>query len=380
MKLIVAAWLVGFAAVAASAAPVVPSDDDEVVETLPAGASRGEDRRLRRQLAARPLDAAMAVEVARRHLERARALGDPREAGVALAALRAWPEPSKAPPEVVLLQATIAQHLHDFEGASSRLEALVVRAPRMAQAWLTLATLRRVQGRYAASDAACGRLASLGASLHAAACRAENDGLRGRFGPAREALHSLAATPGLDAATRGWLLTSRAELEQRAGRVAAAESAWTEALRAGPDPYTAIGFADFLVAQGRWAQAITVLEPYPASDAVLLRRAIAARRAGLPGAAAQARELRQRFETAGLRPGAQAAHGREQAMFALWVEPDAARALDAARRNLEVQREPIDLWLLVQAARAAGRAEDVRAARALAHEIGLRDLRLEEEG
>jgi hypothetical protein len=367
-------------AAAASAAPIVPSSDAEVVETLPSGGQRGEERRLRRQLAERPTDAALAVSAAQRFLERARTQGEPRYAGLALGALAAWPDPSSAPPEVMLMRATLAQYLHDFDGAASMLEALLKRSPGMGQAWLTLATIRRVQGRYDASDAACAGLAERSPGLHADACRAENDALRGRFDAARARFRQLVQARGLDAATSGWLLTSLAELEERAGRGAAAESTWREALRADPSPYTTIAYADFLILRGRDADVLALLEPLPRGDAVLLRLAIAGHRSGAADAGARVAEMRERIALANLRPDTPTFHGREQAMFALWVDGDAARALELARRNVDLQREPIDLLLYAQAARAAGRSDALEAARALVREVGLRDARIEAVG
>jgi hypothetical protein len=275
----------------------------------------------------------------------------------------------------------LQQHLHDFDGAALRLETLVQRAPQLAQAWLTLATVRRVQGRYAASDAACAGLARAegGLGLYAQACQAENDGLRGHFDRARERLQRLADTPGLDVATRAWLLGSLAELHERAGQVAASEAAWRAALRLQQDLYATIAYADFLVRQGRGAEALPSLEALPRSDAVLLRIAVAAGRSSERGSQA-VREMRERLVLAQQRPQASAAHARELAMFALWVDKDAERALEWARRNVELQREPIDLLLWAEAAHAAGQRDALRQARALARQIGLRDARVDAIG
>jgi hypothetical protein len=61
------------AAGAIGAAPITPTRDDEVIEVLPASAgNRGEDRQLRKRLAARPDDVKLATAVARRYLEQAR--------------------------------------------------------------------------------------------------------------------------------------------------------------------------------------------------------------------------------------------------------------------------------------------------------------------
>ena len=359
------------------AAPIDPTRDDEVVETLPATGSRSQERRWRRELAQHPADAALAVRVARHYLVQARVHGDPRFAGLAAAALRPWPDPDAAPPEVALLHATLQQHQHEFEASATTLERLVARDPRHAQAWLTLATVRRVQGRYGASDTACRGLSRAGAEMHAGACLAENDGLRGRFDAARARLTALAASPRVDDGTRGWLLTTLAELEERAGNAKASGEHWRAALARDPSPYTTAAYADFLIAQSRGAEALPVLDRVPRSDAIVLRLAIAAAQTGSPARDAGAREMRERIALANQRPGAQTLHAREQAMFALWVDRDARRALTLARLNVSQQREPIDLLLLAKAARAAGDTQALREVDALRREVGLVDTRLD---
>jgi hypothetical protein len=61
---------------------------------------------------------------------------------------------------VLLLRATLEQYLHEFDAAVAHLRLLLARpgSERQSQAWLTLATVLRVQGRYAESDAACGNV------------------------------------------------------------------------------------------------------------------------------------------------------------------------------------------------------------------------------
>jgi len=112
-----------FCALCARAEPVTPTRDDEVIEVLPAAAgNRDEDRRLRKELAARPDDAALAVRVALRYLERAREGGDPRFAGLALAALRPWPDAVTAPGEVLLMRATCQARLGQTAPARATLK------------------------------------------------------------------------------------------------------------------------------------------------------------------------------------------------------------------------------------------------------------------
>lgn len=379
-RLLATLWLaLGLTMSAASsvAAPIVPHDDADVVEALPASSTRAEERRWRRERAAHPRDAAAATALARRLLAHAREQGDPRYAGQALAVLEPWPDPAATPDDVLLLQATIDQHLHEFDAAAAKLETLVRRSPSDAQAWLTLATVRRIQGRYAESDAGCAALANTAAGVYAAACRAENEGLRGHVTEARAALTSLIAVPGLRPLTAVWLLTTLAELEARAGNAGRAEAAYRTALTLGRDPYTNLSYADFLLERGRDADVLAQLQREPRSDAVLLRLAIAGRRARTSEGARDAAEMRERIALANERPDARVLHAREQAMFALWVDADPRRALALARVNVHNQREPADLLMLARAARAAGDAAARREADRLRRDIGLADRRLD---
>jgi len=361
----------------AHAVPVNPVDDAEVVEVLPATEGNREERQWRRELAAQPKDAAVATAAARRWLSHAREQGDPRFAGQALAALGPWPDPAGAPDDVLLMQATVEQYLHAFDIAAAKLELLTRRAPRNAQAWLTLATIRRIQGRYADSDAACRRLAGVTDGPYGAACLAENDALQGRIDSARSALTRLVALPNLPAGIRGWLLTTRAELEARAGRASSAEADYRAALALGRDSYTMVSFADFLLERGRDHEVIALLGSESRSDSVLLRLAIAGTRAQTAEGVADAREMRDRIALANERPDVRVLHAREQAMFALHVEADAPRALELARIDVGQQREAVDLLLLAKAARAAGDLAAMRELDQLRRDIGLTDRRLE---
>jgi hypothetical protein len=375
-----AAGLFLAAAWPAQAVPITPTSDDDVVEVLPATAgSRGEDRAARKRLAAHPQDAGLALAVARRYLDQAHASGDPRYVGLALAALRPWPDPAAAPPDVLLMRATLQQYLHEFDASVASLRVLVARpgSARNAQAWLTLATVLRVQGKYADSDGACREVERSGARVYASACLAENQALRGDVAVARKSFESMLADAALPAGARGWLLTSLAELEERDGRNAAADAAYRGVLRLGPDSYAALAYADFLIRQRRPLEALRVLKDEVRSDAVLLRLAIAGTMAKTPGSERDAAEMRERIALANERPETRVFHGREQAMFALAVEGDPAGALALARGDVAQQREPLDLLVFAEAARATGQAAAIDEARRLKAAVGLHDRRID---
>jgi hypothetical protein len=357
------ALLGAIAGLVASAAPIVPTHDEQVIERLPDVGRAGNTA-----------DPSAALHEARALLNAGRRDGDPRLAGRALARLARWQSDPRAPVDMVLLLANTEQYLHLFDRATSRLQALVAREPGQAQAWLMLATLHRVQGRYAESDAACRAIVQLRAQPYGDACTAENLALKGGFDAARRQLQALIAQAGA-AGTRAWLWTTLAELEQRAGRTAASDLAWKQSLSTERDSYAAIAYADFLLDQKRPREAWAVLQPEQRSDAALLRLAIAARRAGLPEASALEAELRDRFALADQRTGP-SGHERERALMALEVDRDPATALRAARANVQRQREPLDLLLLARCGAAAGDTAAAGEARALAQQIGLHDDRL----
>lgn len=381
-----AGLFLAFACTLTPAAPITASRDDEVVEVLPAiPGNRNEARQMRKRLAEQPGDSALALTVSRSYLEQAHASGDPRFAGLALAALRHWPDPASAPSDVLFMRATLQQYLHEFDASVASLRLLLARpgGAGQPQTWLTLATVLRVQGRYANSDAACREVAKGGSTVYGAGCLAENAALRGDTDPARQIFQRLLADPDLPAAARGWLATSLAELEERDGRAAAADAAYRNVLRLAPDGYARIAYADFLIAQRRPVEALRLLQGEARSDAVVLRLAIAGSMNSAAASAASmtaqrdVAEMRDRIALANERPEARVFHGREQAMFALFVERAAEPALSLARGNVTRQREPLDLLILAQAARASGRPEALDEVRRLKLAQGLHDRRID---
>lgn len=371
-----AAALLAMADIATAASPAV-QDGDAVIESFAVSPSAtAAQRDLRRQLSARPDDPATALRFARHQLALSRAQGDPRPAGQALAALQPWPDPRTAPLPVLLMRADLQQHLHDFDGARASLEQLLRRDPRQSQAWLTLATLHRLQGRYAASVDACRRVLDAGAVFHGQACLAETEGLQGQVDAARRALTRLRDS-AVDDGQRAWVCTTLAELEARNSRPAAAQAAYQCALALSADGYARISFADFLLDQGRAGEVAAVLSDQPRSDSVLLRLAMAAAKTKSSSLARDRDELASRLMRPAGSEREQAGHAREQALWALWVQGDARKALSFARLNLGLQREPLDLLLMARAARAGGDAQALAELARIKKDMGLHDERLD---
>ena len=104
----------------AFAAPFTPANDSDIVERLPTSAGDPSVRRvesLRKQLAARPDDSALRLEIARRYFDLAMAQGDPRYVGYASAALGPLAKTAGNDANYWLVRGMIQQYSHDFAGA-----------------------------------------------------------------------------------------------------------------------------------------------------------------------------------------------------------------------------------------------------------------------
>ena len=377
-----AACLLIVAAASLQAAPFTPASDSEPVQKLP-GRLDGAERAQRVQLARDPKQLPLALATARAAIERARRDGDPRELGLAQAALAPWWGQSSPPPMVRLLRATVRQSQHEFETALADLDVLAdagdaVPLAVQAQAGLTRASVLQVLGRLDAARQDCERLASpryaaLGRplSIAARACTAELRSLRGQPKAAAAELDALLREAPGDA----WVSLLRAELAERMGDSVSARQHFRAATAKGADIYAVAAFADWLLAQRRDAEALALLDSHDNdADALLLRRSIALSRLHDPRAPAAAAALRSRFEAA--RQRGQNFHAREEARLALDVLGQAPQALALARVNWAQQKEPADALLLVRAAAAAGDGQAAEPVRRLVRDSGWVDVRL----
>ena len=361
---------------ASAATAVKPVRDDEVLEVLP-----GVTRNRPAQTAAAPATsvrashpAAVAAQ-AREDIAVARQTGDTRYWGRAQAVLAPWWDRPDAPADLAVLQATVQQGRHEFAASRAVLTAALARTPGHAQGWLNLASLERLSSRYAESLAACDAVERAGQMLYAEACRLETQSLQGQNGLARQGFQTL-VDRATTAGQRSWLLSLLAESEERAGRDVAAADAYTRSLAAEHDLYTAIAFSDLLLRTGKTAQALKLLTPLPETDAVVLRRATAWKRLGDGRWTAGRQALQSRMDELARRGDDTTLHGRELALAALWLDDDAVRALPLARRNLQLQREPVDWWVALQSAKVAKDEVALAEIGSAIRAAGLHDVRL----
>lgn len=358
-----------------AATAVPPGPDNQVVDVLPQVTTLRPALRTTVPLSAKNAlpEPAQASQLARADIETARRTGDARYWGRAQTALGGWWDHPQAPPELMVLQATVQQGQHVFNAAQARLRQALQAAPDNPQAWLTLATLLRLEGRYREAGDACERVVSAGASLYGQACLTEVRSLQGAdVGSAWPALLAQAAQPGVQA----WLLSLWGEHLERQGRATDAGKRYQQSLTLQPDLYTALAQADLLLRQRRAREALTTLEASPDTDAVLLRRAHAQRLLNQPEWQNLLSDVQARQQALKRRGEDLTPHAREVALAALWLQDDPALAQRWAERNLTLQQEPIDWWLALESAQRAGDRPAFTRWRAQIDKIGLTDARL----
>ena len=339
----------------------VPTDPNEVLEVLPGGGTssreRSETAQLRRVLAADPKNLPAAVRLARIDIQLSRQHADPRYLGQAQAVLAPW-WTDDAPPAVLVLRATIEQSLHDFDSALQHLDLALRAEPENAQAWLTRAVVLTVTARYDEARASCAKVLPLLDPLTFTICDTQVDALLGKARPAYERL--AATLSGSRAASRDmreWAVGVLGEYADRFGDTAKAEEHFKEALAIAPDDaYVRGALADLYTDAKRYDDAIALVKDQEANDALLLRLAIAERRANRREAAGHIAMLAARFEASHAR--GDVVHRREEARFELELRDDPKRAYELAKANWDVQKEPWDARIFLAAAKAAHASEE----------------------
>ncbi|MBE2251875.1 MAG: hypothetical protein IAE78_20235 [Myxococcus sp.] len=323
-------------------APFTPASLDEVLEQVPV-----------RRAGDAGLSAEAAAEVARALITQSRQRGgDTRLLGQAQAVLAPWWSDDAPAPAVRLMRATIKQSLHDFDGALEDLDVLAA-TPTDVQAQLTRATVLSVRARYREAEPVCLGLRGQVEDAVVAACLAPLLAIQGRAEEAEVMVRAALAKTSKASTLRGWLLSILGEVQTWRGNAEGAVATLREALAADDtDTYSRLLLGATLTELARPAEAVALwASRVERSDPELLELVLAARAAHLDEADALAATLAQNVEASRRRKDP--VHRREESRYALRVEGDVPRALALARENFEVQQEPADVRVLLEAALAA---------------------------
>jgi hypothetical protein len=340
--------------VAAAADRFVPKDPAFVVANITQSMPDEALRTLLAQWRADPDAEEPAVALAQAFIDRARERREPRYFGRAEALLETRARKPGAGAETRRLYAETLQFRHAFADAERILDELLREQPHDARTRLRRGSLRLTRGDFAGARSDCAQLTLARGAIAPAgvACLAEALAGGGELGRGRLLLEAMAGDSStLDAGARAYLLTTRAELGERAGDVTRAidDNRRAAALAPQADSIRA-ALADALIVAGA-PGAGAPLDVVNPSLALLVRQAAITRDVHLV-------ERARDWLTLELARG-DAIHHREAAMFAL-AERRPDEALSEARLNFETQRELADVRVLARAA-VASRNPDAQA-------------------
>lgn len=342
-RLCLALAVFGAASVPAAAETYKPARADEILEVLPRGFS------------VPPGDRQLPPEkLAELRLQQGKKTGDPRAYGEAEAALRPWWDDPKPPVAIRMMRATILQFNHQFAASLKDLDQVLAEAPDATDAQIMKAMILMTTARYPAAQAVCESITGRRPLLRMA-CAANAKSLA-QIGTADEQHRDLERLVTLadflgsqEKDILPWVLTTAGDIAHRAGDNDRAEGLYRRSLQLEPeDLYTITSLADALLDMDRPAEVFPLTDDRRDQDGLLLRLALAAKRAGRADAQELASVLGDRFAAAKARGGAR--HWREEAYYHLLVVDDAEEAMALARTNYETQKEPIDRRLLTEAA------------------------------
>lgn len=303
----------------------------------------------RQSAEADPSDPLAATRLAERYFDLAMARGDPRYVGYADAVLQPFGEVQSAP--LWALRGQLQQYRHGFVPALENFATALKIDPQFASAHAWRGAIYLVQDDYPAARGECDALQALGRLALRGACMGLVEAYTGHLDVALGHLQQAIAVSA-EPANRLWLDTRVGEVQAWRGQAALAEAAYRRALALKlDDGYLLAAWSDFLLDHQRPAEVVKALAAWEASDPLLLRLALAETQLGLPKARAHTQALDDRFAAAKQR--GDTTHRAEEARFLLQLKGDAAQALQVAVANYQVQREPRDARIVLEAALAA---------------------------
>jgi Tfp pilus assembly protein PilF len=359
-----------------------PATSDYVVLHVPARTTNDPIAILERRYSQARAEDTVA-ELAQLYLDRARSTRELRYFARAEALVQPWAKRADARAATLRVQADILQSRHEFAGAMELLDRAISVDSRDAGARLMRASVKMVQGRVHEARPDCAAVLASGESAAGTICLAQVLGSTGSLARADALIKAVlardnrgsAADAALPQPIRGWGLWLLADFASRAGDEVSAEAWLRAALQATPENEgVRSALSDLLLARGALQEAMSVVDLPSPSVGLLARRAhaqVLLRDRAVADTRARIDALRALASRRGDPP-----HLREEALIALNVNQDAARALQLARANFAVQRETIDARLLVRAARAAGDLAALREVASWLRETGFEDRQL----
>jgi tetratricopeptide (TPR) repeat protein len=313
---------------------------DQVVERFPAGFSR-RAANLRAAANAR-IPEHEAARLAQEYLQQGKRWGDAQSINLGTVLLEPIQARSNLGAEGLLTLAGLRSYQHDFAGALTLLDRAILHVEFRNEALLQKVSILITLGRYNGARTVFTANPPLLGTSRGTTLLALIASLTGRLESSYALLQRNLETGGsLSTGEASWTYGILAEMAERLGNIAAAETHYRTGLQAGPDIYLSNAWLDFLLGQKRFAEVGTFITSSPLREKLLLRKVIAA------PTAEDLKALRSQLSQP-------SEHQRERSLFLLKVEAEPARALECALENWSIQKEPVDARLVLESAAALG--------------------------
>ncbi len=336
------------------AKPFIPEQDSQVIERLPEqlfqSKTNSKIKLLRAQLKTHPDDWPAASQLAQHYIELAKTRADPRYMGYAQSILKPWWQTPQPPLPALVMRAIIRQNGHDFTGANADLDQILHTQPGHIQANLIKATIATVQGNYQTAIHHCRQLMRRSSTVLALVCQSTPASLSGKAESSYRLLHQLlSVVTEMPVKEQTWAWTTLAEIAWRLGDYKAADQHFQTGLQTGTKDYYLLRiYADYLLQQQRPIEVIELLTGETQNDSLLLRLALANQMTRSEQLTEQVVLLSERY-TANRRRGS-SLHKGDEARFMLYLQNRPQAAVQLAKQNWLVQREPADTYILLKSA------------------------------
>ncbi|HEV8541504.1 MAG TPA: tetratricopeptide repeat protein [Verrucomicrobiae bacterium] len=354
------------------AVPYKPASDDVVIEKLPRSVLDARSyQAARSKLHSNPTNLSVALPLARGYLEIAQRTSDPAFVDYAEGVIQPLVAQGLASPEIFYLRGVLRQHKHDFANALADLDRVLASEPSHFGALLGKASILMTQGRYKeAKKIFLGNLPltrNLGGLTVFCTLASMNGSLETSYGLL---FGQAAVAHNVSPEEQAFAWTALGEMGVRQGKLELAEAHFKKALALQPDSsYSLATYCDLLLSLGRAGEVLNRIEENTPSEALLLRRILARKENGDPDVVDQAIRAARIFHQSG--------HLRELAFLQLEVLEQRQEALEAALRNWEAQKEPIDALIALKAAAAGRNPASVQSILDWVRESKLEDVRLD---
>jgi protein involved in temperature-dependent protein secretion len=313
--------------------------------------------------------------------------GDLRWYGSAQAALTPWWAAADLPAEAYFLRGLVKQGFHDFQDGLQDINRAIALEPARAEFWSWRFALHLLLADMTAAQKDIEEIGRLFGLEEAQVYRAVLLYRTGQPLPAVEMLgQAIRSVKFQDASSQDWLGFHLGEAHRVAGQAAKALAVWGQRLKASPQSHLIrLSLADLLNQQGQYRQAQTIAMAANSSgnaqnntatmtDALLMQAVLASRGLKDPNESRLASQLEARLQSQALRQ--EALIERPKLIYQIAYGHDVKAGLALSIDNWQLQKEPPDALLFVQAALALGQAHAAEPVVSWAEKTGYTDPQL----